>query len=204
MIRIRANPARSLLLAQCCLLSGVMPACAPIELISAVGPDAAYTAAEDRSADDVWDDNKLKLALNQAFLDHSVGLFADIGTVVYERRVLLVGSVDDTRTRALAEQIARRQEGVKSVTNRIQVTDAGGLIAYGKDIIVEKQIQAALLFDETVASSNLRVRSVNLIVYLFGAAANQQEIDRTMTIVRDVDGLRGIENLLWIRGQIAG
>lgn len=180
----------------CC---AAVASCTPLDIVRQIGPDAAYTAREDRSLDDVWDDNKLKLALDQALLDDSVGLFASVGTVVYEGRVLLVGSVSHRKDRALAERIARAQPGVRRLTNRIQVTDQSGVLAYGKDFLIEKDIQAQLFFDDTIASANLRVRSVNGIVYLFGAAADRREMTRTLAVARSRSDVRRVENLLWVR-----
>ena len=177
----------------------LVAACTPFEVVRTLGPDAAYTAAEERSLDDVWDDNKLKLALNQALLDDSVDLFDGVGTVVYEGRVLLVGNVAHISERKRAEQIARAQAGVRSVVNRIHVGDGGGVLAYGKDVLIEKDIQIRLLLDQQVASANLRVRSVDRKIYLFGAARDRREVNRTLTVVRATEDIRGVENLIWIR-----
>jgi len=181
----------------------LMVGCTPFDIITAIGPDAAYTATEDRRADDVWDDNVLKLSLNKAFLDDSTSLFGDVGTVVYEGRVLLVGTVADPAARKRAGDIARRQAGVRAVINRIQVADSGGFDGYVSDIALEKRIQAELLFDDDIASSNLRVRAVRGIVYLFGAASSAGEIARVLDAVRDFKEVRRIDNLLWVRKKRA-
>lgn len=178
---------------------GAVPSCTPVEIVRSVGPDAAFTVAEKRSFDDVWEDNKLKVALNSALVDDSLGLFASVGTVVYEGRVLLIGSVERKKDRIRAERIARSLAGVRKVVNRIQVTDRGGLFAYGKDFLIEKDIQAQLFMDESVASSNLRIRSVNGTVYLFGAASDRREIRRTMQVAQTRSDVRRVENLLWVR-----
>lgn len=156
-------------------------------------------ATEERKFDDIWDDNALKIELNHELFQADADLFVEVWTVVYEGRVLLVGSVKDRVARQRAERIAQRIDGVKQVVNRIQVTDEGGMLAFAQDMVIEKRIQAELFFDSEVSSSNLRVRSVNQTVYLFGAAANQREIDRVVTIVRDVEEVREFENLIWLR-----
>ena len=55
--------------------------CAPTALSLAV--DGAYTASEERTLDDVVDDNGIKLELNKLLLEDGLGLFKDVGTVVY-------------------------------------------------------------------------------------------------------------------------
>jgi hyperosmotically inducible protein len=194
--RRAAGAVRALALAAAC---AAVAGCTPFELVTAIGPDAAYTAAEDRDVGDVWDDNVLKMSLNAAFLDDSISLFRDVGTVVYTRRVLLVGTVADAAARRRAEAIARRHEGVRGVVNRIRVAESGGLAAYLNDVALEKRIQADLLFDDAVASANLRVRAVDGTVFLFGGAASPREIERVVATVGGFDEVRRIDNLLWVR-----
>ncbi len=52
--------------------------CAPTALSLAV--DGAYTASEERTLDDVVDDNGIKLELNKLLLEDGLGLFKDVGT----------------------------------------------------------------------------------------------------------------------------
>ena len=57
-----------------------LPGCAPT--VVSLGADAAYTVSEQRSTDEVVDDNKIKIELNKLLADDSFGLWTDVGTVV--------------------------------------------------------------------------------------------------------------------------
>ena len=70
--------------------------------------------------------------------------------------------------KARAGEIATRPEGVREVINEIQVTDEGGVGGFVNDIVIQKKLQAAYLFDTDIDWANFRVRSVNGVVYLIG------------------------------------
>jgi len=171
--------------------------CAPSALSLAV--DGAYTASEERTLDDVVDDNGIKLELNKLLIDDGLGLFKDVGTVVYRRHVYLVGDVEKAGDKARAGKIAHVPEKVSGVTNDIQVTDAGGVRALVDDIYIEKVVQADYLFDSAIDSSNFRVRSVNGVVYLIGLAESQAELDKAVAIVDARDDVRRIVNYVKVQ-----
>ena len=175
----------------------VLAGCAPTALSLAV--DGAYTASEERTLDDVVDDNGIKLELNKLLLEDGLGLFKDVGTVVYRRHVYLLGDVEKEEDKARAGAIGRIPEKVSGVTNDIQVTSEGGVVGLVDDIYIEKVIQADYLFDSAIDSSNFRVRSVNGVVYLMGLAESQSELDKAVTIVDARDDVRRIVNYVKVQ-----
>jgi osmotically-inducible protein OsmY len=176
-----------------CLAAALaLSGCAPT--VTSLAVDGAYTASEERTMDDVIDDNGIKLEINKLLLDERLGLFKDVGTVVYQRHVYLLGDVEKAEDKVRAGEIARIPEKVSGVTNDIQVTDEGGVGALVDDIYIEKVIQADYLFDSEIDSSNFRVRSVNGVVYLMGLAESQAELDKAVAIVDARDDVRRIVN----------
>ncbi len=171
--------------------------CAPT--VASLAVDGVYTASEERTMDDVVDDNGIKLKLNKLLLDERLGLFKDVGTVVYRRHVYLVGDVEKAEDKVRAGEIALIPEKVTEVTNDIQVTDEGGIGALVDDIYIEKIIQADYLFDSEIDSSNFRVRSVNGVVYLIGLAESQAELDKAVAIVDARDDVRQIVNYVTVQ-----
>ena len=167
--------------------------------VASLAVDGAYTASEERTLDDVVDDNGIKLELNKLLLDDGLGLFKDVGTVVYRRHVYLLGDVEKADDKARAGKIAHVPEKVSGVTNDIQVTDEGDVITLVDDIYIEKVIQADYLFDSDVDSSNFRVRSVNGVVYLIGLAESQAELDKAVAIVDARDDVRRIVNYVKVK-----
>ena len=149
-----------------------------------LGTDAAYTASEERTTDEAVDDNKIKLELNKLLADGSLGLWQDIGTVVYRGRVLLIGAVETPEAKAKAGEIGHMPEGVKEVINDIQVTEEGGVGSFVNDVAIEKSIQTEYLCDSDIDSANFRVRSVNGTVYLIGLAESRAELDQAHEIAK--------------------
>ena len=176
-----------------------LPACAST-LIS-LGADAAYTASEVRTTDEVVDDNKIKIELNKLLVDDSLGLWKDVGTVVYRGRVLLVGAVETPEAKAKAGEIGHTPEGVKEVINDIQVTDEGGVGSFVNDVAIEKSIQIKYLFDSDIDSANFRVRSVNGTVYLIGLAESRAELDKALAIARATGDVKNVVNYMRIQAS---
>lgn len=171
--------------------------CSPTVL--SLAADGAYTASEERTLDDVVDDNGIKLELNKLLLEDGLGLFKDVGTVVYRRHVYLVGDVKKADDKVRASALARIPEKATGLTNDIQVTDEGGVVALVDDIVIEKVIQTDYLFDSDIDSSNFRVRSVNGVVYLIGLAESQAELDKAVAIVDARDDVRRIVNYVKVQ-----
>ncbi len=174
------------LLAATLVLLPALPGCAPT--VVSLGADAAYTASEQRTVDEVVDDNKIKIELNRLLADDSFGLWKDVGTVVYRGRVLLLGGVETADAKARAGAIGATPEGVTEVINDIQVTEVGGpgggIGAFLNDVAIEKSIQVKYLFASDIDSANFRVRSVNGTVTLIGLAETRAELDRALEIAR--------------------
>lgn len=185
----------------CILLAAILslaalPGCATT-LVS-LGADAAYTASEQRTTGEVIDDNKIKIELNKLLADDSAELWADVGTVVYRGRVLLLGSVESADAKARAGAISAIPEGVTEVINDIQVTSAGGVGAFLNDVAIEKSIQIKYLFAEGIDSANLRVRSVNGTVYLIGLIETRAELLRVLTFAYATEDVVEVVNYIQV------
>ncbi len=174
-------------------LAGCLPTATTLAI------EGAYTASEERSLDDVVDDNVIKIELNKLLIEEGLGMFKDVGTVVYQGRVLLIGDVEEAADKARAGEIGGQPEGVLEVLNEIQVTDEGGILSAVDDIYIEKVIQADYLFDAVIDSANFRVRSVNGVVYLIGLAESQAELDKALAIVGARDDVSRIVNYMKVQ-----
>ncbi|MFQ5958277.1 MAG: BON domain-containing protein [Alphaproteobacteria bacterium] len=164
--------------------------------------DAAYTATEERTANDVFNDTKIRLALKQHLFNADIDLFKDVDTIIYQRRVLLVGSVDTEAARVRAGELAAKPRGVREVINEIQVSEGGGVGSFVGNMVIEKMIQSAYFFDQMIDSANFRVRSVNGVVYLIGLAGSEAELDKALSTARTTKGVRRVVN--YVRIEPAG
>lgn len=164
--------------------------------------DVATTVAEDRTAADISTDTGIKLAITGRLLgaEHR-DLFTQVTSDIYQGRVLLTGAVKTARDRDRAVEFARLIANVREVVNEIQVTDQGGFTETTHDILIEQKLRARLLSNEGLRSGNYRWRAVNGVVYLFGLAQSQAELDRVIAAVKDTERVTRIVNHVRMKQQ---
>jgi osmotically-inducible protein OsmY len=161
--------------------------------------DAATTPAEDRSFADSSADAQLKLTINKRFLDESGKLFIDVNTVVYEGRVLLTGKVENQAAYDTAERIVQQTPNVRETINELLINPERGFVSGVNDVAIEIKIKAQLIATKDIKSINYRWRSLDGTVYVIGAAQNSQELSSVVEVIRNIDGVRKVVNLVRVR-----
>jgi len=170
-------------------LAGATAGCQSPTLIVLEDP---RTYVEDRSLRDAREDARIRLDIQALFAERESGELRNVAVEVYERTVLLVGTVTTPAARDESGALAAGVEGVGRILNEVQVVGDAGVQATAEDLTVETRIKKALRADDEIHSANLRWSSVNGIVYLFGRALSEAERDRAVAIVRDIDGVREV------------
>jgi len=164
-----------------------------------VAVDAGTTVAEVRDFQTVKEDARIKLQISSDFLDDEAGLFKNVNIDVYESSVMLTGVVDTGADKLRAVEIVRSVNGVRTVLDEIQVTSDGNFQQAAEDVAIETTIKIRLLDEEDINSVNMRWRSVNGTVYLFGRALSEQEQRDSIDVIKDVKGVRRVINRQFIR-----
>ena len=150
--------------------------------------DAVTTVAEERPMSQVTADAGLKIDINTKLLSNKYrDLFLDMNTIVFERRVLLTGSVQTRAQKRRATRLVRGIKGVTKVINELQVTGDGTLMNTANDLWIETKLKARLLGAGGVSSINYRWRSVNGVVYFAGVAQNRRELARVIRLARSTN-----------------
>lgn len=183
-------------LAGIALLRRFFLACAVALAVSACGGPDTDQATLDPDAQRARDDNVIKLDLNRGLVDEGLGAFKDVSAVVYDSRVLLIGSVEEQSSVESAGNLAKGIDGVREVINEIQVGSDEGIGAFISDVIIEKSIQSNLLFDDAIDSDHFRVRVLNGVVYVIGRAVNQTEFDLVSAAAHEPDDVRRVVNYI--------
>ena len=156
---------------------------------------------DDRSAGEVLDDSVINTRIDTALAQESGRLFVDVGTTVFQGRVMLTGSVAARDSADTAARIANGVPGVTQVINEIQVTDDGGFKATAADVTIEAKLKVKLVAAEEIRSANYRWRSVNGIVYLLGLAQDQNEHALVLATVKDTQGVKRVIDHTRLLGQ---
>lgn len=110
--------------------------------------------------------------------------------------VTLTGSVSSGYHRTLAYETASAQQAVRSVDNKLEVKPAEP--APQSDAWLTAKIKTMLLFHRSVRASKTQVESKGGAVTLRGRAENQAQKDLTAEYVRDVDGVKDVDNELTV------
>jgi osmotically-inducible protein OsmY len=140
------------------------------------------------------DDAKIKGDISTAYVDNSFGLYHDIQVDVIEGRVMLTGSVEKPESHESAVKIAWQTAGVRQVIDEIQVTSEGGFKSGVNDTWIANKLRTQLMFNGDVKNVNYTVEVENGVVYLFGIAQDQTELDRVINMARDISDVKKIIN----------
>ncbi|ETZ05244.1 BON domain-containing protein [Holospora undulata] len=148
-----------------------------IILIGVQGCGILSFNSQDRTVSEAWDDSTIRLKLSQDFLLHDSGLLDGIESLVYQKDVLLVGSVPNEEMKREAEKIAKQVSGVNKVWNEISV-GVEYFTDYISDGITEKKIKANLILDDKIKIENYTIRVFKGILYVLGSASDPEELKR--------------------------
>ena len=163
------------------------------------GAAAGAVAVQDRGADGVLSDTRIRTDINNLWYEESRDLYDRINLQVQEGRVLLSGQVVDPQTRVDAVRLAWQVEGVKEVINEIEIDDETTLTDRFRDTQIGIEMRNKLRFDKEVRSLNYSVEVVNQQIYLIGVAQDQAELDRVMAHARDVRYVRRVVSYVRIK-----
>lgn len=168
-------------------LSGCVPA-----VVAGAGAGATV-AVQERSAGQAVDDYAIWTKIRHLYLQSGRdGLGAGVNVEVVEGRVHLTGKVPTPQARLDAAKLAWDANGVRTVTNDIEVDDTSSLGDYAKDKWIFTQMKARLLAEKGVRSVNYSVEVVNAVVYIMGVAQNGEELDRVVRVARSIPGVKNV------------
>jgi osmotically-inducible protein OsmY len=186
---LRTLLVRLALLALACQLGGCF-------LAVAGGAAAGASAAHDRRDASTWvDDKRIYLGAYDALnKDKELALHNNVGIVVYDGVMLLVGEVRTPELKARAERIVSGFEGTRRIVDELEVREPEGFWARRRDNTLTLRVKTALLdltslpgFDPT----RVNVTTAHRVVYLMGRVSHE-EADAVVGIVRDVAGVERV------------
>ncbi|MEE2722778.1 MAG: BON domain-containing protein [Pseudomonadota bacterium] len=186
---------RTARLAAIALLMGVAACTQPTGLVN-----VASSPAEDRSLETLRDDAAITFDINEVLLGEQYSdLFFEVSTDVYERIVMLTGTVKFAKNKQRATELIQGIKGVKRIVNELQVTNDYGPRAAANDLWIETKLKLLLLGTKGIRSINYRWRSVNGVVYLIGAGQSQQEMSMVLNVIRTTVRVKKVINHAWVR-----
>jgi osmotically-inducible protein OsmY len=168
-------------------LAGGLGGCT--SMVIGTGATFGLAAAQERSVGQAVDDIAILAEINHYLLQRSEILFARVDIEVIEGRVLLTGNVRKPEDRAEVTRMAWQAKGVSEVLNELEINDQSTLRDYAKDVWITSQLKIKLLGDTDISAVNYSVDTLNGVVYLFGIAQSQEELDRATGHARNISGV---------------
>ncbi|PWC11900.1 molecular chaperone OsmY [Brenneria corticis] len=146
-------------------------------------------------------DSATTAKVKSALLEDKAIKSGDISVATTNGVVTLSGFVSSQEVSAHAVQIAGNVEGVKSVSDKLQVKDnaSQSVGAYADDAVITSSIKAKLLADDIVPSRKVKVETQEGVVLLSGTVDNQAQSERAESISKAVDGVKSVKNDLTIK-----
>ena len=162
--------------------------------------DPTPSAADARALNTVAEDNGIALEISTRFLQERYRFsFLNIGSNVYDGRVLLTGTVESPDEKAGAENVVKWVDGVREVINEIQVASRGHLKDPTMDVTVERNISTKLASVAGSKSRNYRWSCVNGVVYFIGIAQDRRELNRVVAAARSMSAVRKVVSHVRVR-----
>ena len=151
---------------------------------------------QERTAEQAAKDILIKTRLEESFFSTNYDeIFSKIKIIVFEGKVLLVGTVKNSDARETADSLARKINNVKEVANYIVVGKAN-VIDYLKDARISLEFKAKLLTDKDISEVNYSSTTENRVLYIIGVSQNENELKKVLNHASNVAGVKKIINLV--------
>jgi osmotically-inducible protein OsmY len=147
---------------------------------------------------DAWLMMKVKTTL---LFHHSVSGFKTEVNGVKDGIVTLRGEASSQAQKDLTTEYAKGVEGVKDVRNEMTVTGEKTSRTVGQDVddaSITAQVKVILLYHRSTSARDTSVTTHNGVVTLGGKAHSAAEKDLAAKLVNDINGVKGVKNLMTI------
>lgn len=176
------------------LVSTTICGCLPIIFTGAAG--SAYELAKDKTTDDTLSDIRISASIKAEFIKSNFReLYTKIKVEVVQGRVLYTGSIDKDEDAVTAVQIAWNQKGVTEVINELKVDKNSGnfdLVQYTRDSMITSQIKSKIFMNRDIKFVNYNVITVKDVVYLFGIARSEEELEKVAKIASNINSVQKV------------
>mgnify|MGYP000389200878 CR=1 FL=1 len=165
--------------------------CTPAGVAVGAGATAGVAAMQERGFKGAMSDTRIRIAVNDQWLQHDEVMYRKLNLQVQGGRALLSGLVPNEQMRVDAVRLTWQVDGVEEVINEIELGDLSvGQLA--TDTWISTQLKGDLLVDSEVYSINYSVETVDGTIYLLGVARSQAELDRVINYARNIANVKEV------------
>jgi hyperosmotically inducible protein len=153
-------------------------------------------AVDERKVGAMASDEQIKLTIQEKLLQDDVLKVFDISPFCYNGHVYLVGEYGTEKQRERALEIANLVQGVKSVTHHLLRKKKEDTCGMTDNLEINGKIQAELIGDKDIWSTNINVKVVQCNVVLLGIVGSQGEIAKAIAHAKSITGVRSVTSYL--------
>ena len=154
---------------------------------------------QERGAKQAAIDIIIKTQIEESMFSSSYdNLFSKIRVLVYEGKVLLVGTVKEDSLIKKADDIAWEKKNVLEVANYIEKGE-NDLVDYLKDTRISIELKAKLLTDSEISEVNFMNTTENRNLFIMGISQNQKELDKVLKHASEIAGVKKVINLIVLK-----
>ena len=151
---------------------------------------------QERTPEQAAKDILIKTRLEEAFFSTNYDdIFSKIKVIVFEGKVLLVGTVKNNESKEIAESLAWKISNVEEVANYI-IVGKENVIDYLKDTRISLEFKAKLLTDRDISEVNYSSTTENRVLYVIGVSQNEEELEKVLSHGSSIAGVKKIVNLV--------
>ena len=182
-------------------MSVLLASCSPVGLAVGAGASLMTASQTEKGLEGSAKDLRIKAEINHNLFQKDHELFGAVKVSVDNGKVLITGSVPNPQDRIEISKLSWKVGGVREVINEVQVTNKASFTNRAKDLLINKSLQTQLLLDQSINFINFNVDTVNGVVYVFGVARDQEEINRIIKHARNINYVENIINYMSITNQ---
>jgi osmotically-inducible protein OsmY len=154
----------------------------------------------EKNMDDTRKDIVISSAIATKFLENGLKNPGNsIDVTVNEGRVLLTGIARNPDKANKASELAWRVAGVKEVIDEIQLAKDSKMHFHDlansfSDYLISWQIETKLFLDKEISTTNYQITTVTKTVYLLGVASSEDEMNKVLSVISKVKGVKKVVN----------
>ena len=175
-------------------LSFSLSACLPA--VFTVATTIGIVASKDQPMSETLNDSRISASIKADLVKNNFrDLGAKIKVEVSQGRVLLTGNIQKESDALKAVEITWNQKSIKEVINELKVNKNSNhfdLAQYTKDSMITTQIKAKNLVRKDIQFANYTILTIDNIVYLFGVARSEEELEKLASIASKIKGVEKV------------
>ena len=179
----------------------LLSSCSPVGLAVGAGASLMTASQTEKGLKVSAKDLQIKTEINHNLFQKDHELFGAVKVSVDNGKVLITGSVPSPQDRIEISKLSWKVDSVREVINEVQVTNKASFTNRAKDLLINKSLQTQLLLDQSINFINFSVDTVNGVVYIFGIARDQAEINRIIKHARNINYVENIVNYMSVGNQ---